>query len=546
MITADFQGKGATRSTASRIPVRQRPSGRTALCRAVKPVSVPVRQGRDTERFSSRNLEIVDTDLKYATGMVLSPDDHCMACLSYPDSKRVAVFREQEGLTQPVAQLDGSQPLTGLAFSADGSSLRALGKYGSLYEWQRDGAGRWQPGTQTPLAGLAVPEAPMIPRGSGLHMTVRQVVHSPDSRLIAVCDMACNMTLFGKTGKEGWQPQIHRRWPTGEPRFADPRDQAQIAFSADSQTLLFAALSQAFVWKTSGHNGAWTSCRLTVGGPYSLTTGDHYPGAALAPDGRCLALCSTQQQDLEDTRCRDTACTLSVHHFVADKAGVGPGQWPVTARKECRSRDSEHPMAFSPDGQWLAFPCRQWQPWDDNRLAVLSVSSPEQVEWLAFGYRPRLFGDPHHLVQQVQFSATGECLAAMAGAGVQLWQRKASSCRDFPRAQSWSPVAWIANIVPCLYKNMRCAFAPDGRHMAFAMGPDGRVGIMGPDREGGFVQKLSMQLGAEVDLIHFSGTGDRLFVAAKGFWEQYQWDKESRPTKCKRSLACLRLPLRQD
>ena len=63
-----------------------------------------------------------------------------MACLSYPDSKRVAVFREQDGVTQPVAQLDCSQPLTGLAFSADGSSLRALGKYGSLYEWRRDHA----------------------------------------------------------------------------------------------------------------------------------------------------------------------------------------------------------------------------------------------------------------------------------------------------------------------------------------------------------------------------------------------------------------------
>ena len=121
-------------------------------------------------------------------------------------------------------------------------------------------------------------------------------------------------------------------------------------------------------------------------------------------------------------------------------------------------------MAFSPDGQWLAFPCRQWQPWDDNRLAVLSARSPEQVEWLAFGYRPRLFGDPHHLVQQVQFSATGECLAAVAGAGTELWQRQASSCRDSSPSWRWAPVAWIANIVPCLYKNMRCAFAPDGRH----------------------------------------------------------------------------------
>ena len=356
----------------------------------------------------------------------------------------------------------------GIAFGADGRRLHVMVQSGQLQTWQRQAAGHWQPRAALPLS----------------HEPVYIVRFSPDARSMAA-QVGTGLRLFGQTATGGWQPLCQLTWTRSEsPASVTLRYPDVLRFSDDSRHCLFVNGGRAFV--LDSHPTGWQAQELRkepVPCVYEV-------GGTLSARGDWLVLASDYPGFY---RCKSYTMALW------QREGQ---QWHPVLDRHCMGTGLGFPVAFHPDSRQLAVPDRL----ADNAVCVSVLTRTGRSRWqLAAQLRlgPGIEG-PALLsgINTLEYSGQGACLAAVAGAGVQLWRCTTGA---------WIPLAWIEN--PEDSGHVLFQFAPDGHHCVLSMGRRGDISVHGPGTSGGYVTKMYLTHGHKIDRLLLAPGGTRLLVS---------------------------------
>ena len=452
-----------------------------------------VQQRLQTRRFSASNMPTLRLAHSRLRALVYSSDGQYLAGLARttaPGSDLcVTVCRFGVCSLQQVAQFPCTSSLSALAFSPDGRELRAMDTQGSLHRWQRDAGANWQAAEPVHLY-----QAPVL-----------NLVSSPDGRCLAASVAAPEgLALFGQADSGVWQ--LQHLWERERHRLRDCGGNALLIphillFSQDSQSLLFVIGHDAFV------------CRRTATGwqvdhPDVEASASCAGQLALAPDGRMLAVMSRNWDDPQLYDAFSTAITLHLWRMTA------PGHWCCVTRQGCRliagglplPLSGQSAVAFSPNGQQLAFPDRRDKT---SLLSILGTAEPAvraEPACLALGMYSETRPPRFWAVNDVQFNSKGELLVVTMNAGIRIARRHGQG--------GWIEMARVRNPDN---GPVSAAFAPDGCHCALALGSGGLVQVFGVHAsEQGlrWVRKLELQRGAPVTQLLFTADSGQLVVGS--------------------------------
>ena len=395
--------------------------------------------------------------------------------------------------------------LSCMVFGADSRSLRCLGRWGEISQWQE----------------RVTAEGDQWQKTDSFHPCrefVTQAMLSPDGRYMAALlgvERASEgeVRIFHETAPDVWQQE--GRWPCrsrpgARRRYDETPLHSPLLFSSQARHLFFADGRglRAFC----RNHDSWQELRLESdrspdGGPADGRW-DHYSLAVDAGEHR-LAAAQVREEDIKDEMAEtwhDVAYLrvhqlLQVWHF---EEGHG---WRHVARSRNMDGDSlrgSFAMTFSPDGQQLAF---KESVGLARRLCILSAMAPGN-EPLAIRLRPGApdiqASNDSYSPDFLQFSTTGRQLATCAFNGVQIWQKAEGS-------PNWSSVLWQSRVG---YGACGLALSPDAFHCALSAG-DGKVSVwgFGSDR---CLKKVEWQENKVVDALRFTPDGASLAVASRG------------------------------
>ena len=380
-----------------------------------------------TVRLAAPDTEAVCCGGSAVGGLICSPDSRCLALWSHGRSVSlyVNIWQQEAG---GVRRLGGSchddSELSCMVFGADSRSLRCLGRWGEISQWQRRATAE---GDQWQKTDSFQP----------CREFVTQATLSPDGRYMAALlgvERASEgeVQIFRETAPDVWQQQ--GRWPCrsrpgARRRYDETPLHSPLLFSSQARHLFFADGRGLRAFCRNGDS--WQELRLESdrsadGGPADGRW-DHYTLAVDAGEHR-LAAAQLREEDIKDEMAEpwhDVAYLrvhqlLQVWHF---EEGHG---WRHVAKSRNMDGDSfrgSFAMTFSPDGQQLVF---KESVGLARRLCILSAMAPGS-EPVATRLRPGApdiqASNDSYSPDFLQFSTTGRQLATCAFNGVQIWQK---------------------------------------------------------------------------------------------------------------------------
>ena len=488
----------------------------------------PAQERARAIRFVAPDTEAICCGGGDVAGLICSPDSRLLAlCSDGSGQSRYVNIWQQEATG--IRWLGGSRhdddELSCLTFSADSRSLSCVGRWGEISQWQQRATpegDRWhKTGSFNPLEEF-----------------VAQARLSADGRWLAAVLEGANrraeVGVFKETAPDVWQQQ--GRWACRSRQGTKPERRlydemplhSEMVFSGQARRLFFADACGLRAFCRDGD--AWQELRLEPdilpdAGPVDIYQ-DSYR-LVVDDGGNSLAAVrvieEVRAQGHEQGGERDDSLYLRCHRLL-QVWHFGHNRWQPVARRSLVDVDSRRgvAMAFSPDGQQLAFKEKDSQ---GRRLCILSdlaPGGPGSTTWLHPGPvdRPGKRGD--YSPDFLQFSATGRQLATWASDGVQIWQRALES-------QTWSSVLWQPRVG---YGACELALSPDGFHCALSAG-DGKVSVWGFGGDP-CLKKLEWQENTSVDALVFTPDGASLAVASQGPMTPYDDYTAAR-------LRCLRL-----
>ncbi|MCY4472071.1 MAG: F-box protein [Kistimonas sp.] len=436
-----------------------------------------------TQRFSACELRTIDYRGMLILDLVCSPDGqylaHCSRISRQDSPICISVCHYDLGALRQRGYFSYSHSFHSLRFSADSRRLEAVDPQGHLHGWQPDPHGQWHSLGSSLLSSSVV----------------TKVVTSLDYHYMAIADDEGGLSVFGNEHLSCWQQQWNWLAPDGEP----PQGLIELTpdimvFSRNSQFFLFVSGWRAHVCRRRGTG--WEAHE------FADVRACIRQGAALAPAGDCLALCSTAASQPCYT---EGTGTVGLWKFRE------PQGWQYKTGRPCRYSIHGFAMTFSPDGQQLA--CADGLSTGDSRLFILSTTGSEGwtvATELEFGSGPRFTGRLCHLVESLQFSATGYCLAATARSGVHIWRQDLT--------QGWVSAAWVANDGCHQLEAVQTVFSPDGYHCALAMGSHSQVSVWGPGPGGRYSRKLHLVRNASAGPLMFTPDASQLVIVSSDHW----------------------------
>lgn len=465
-----------------------------------------MRQMLDTSRFSVDDCRSVFFRQFMPFQVQCSPDGRYLAVcgpqlMHGSGVSQWRLWRLEDVTLSPVlvekSRASGGGLWPALTFSADSHRLHGrpyarlygLDNEGHLLSAPCDSAASLKPVlTRTPLCPGPVLAAQFSPDGQCL------AVVSQGEILLFAAPVSANLSANWQRVWV-WQPSRH-----GVPVLmacSEEDDRPVLVFSGDSQHLMV-ILPGGDVRLASRSDSGWQEQELGHA-PEAPVECRAPGGAVLDASGQWLALAVPVLPQSAVARAR-----VTLYRF-----GQGEGWQPVTSRM-CRNYCRDwwvFPLAFDPEGQQLAFPCRQ-DP-QGVRLCVLSTRGPYVRGHLTYGQTPCPEAAAFLGVVCLQFGVTCRQLAAAGLAGVQIW-------RQDP-VLGWISMAWIASGLAGIYRSLHFEFSPDGYHCALAAGAgdDSEVSVWGPAGGGAYVRKLHRVQGAAVSRLLFTPDASRLVVALR-------------------------------
>ena len=348
---------------------------------------------------------------------------------------------------------------------------------------------------------------------------------------------AARYGFFRETAPDVWQQQ--GRWlcrsrlgaGPGPCLYSEMPLHSQMLFSARARHLFFADACGLRAFCRDGDS--WQELRLAPDRAPDIQPGNVWQDTfrlVVADGENRLAAARVTQEFLLQRGDGTGEVDDSLHvrrHQLLQLWHFGHNRWQPVARRSQVDIDSAKgvAMAFSPDGQQLAFKEKDSR---GRRLCILSdlaSGGPESTTWLHPGPvdRPSKRGD--YSPDFLQFSATGRQLATWESDGVQIWQQ----AQGAQGVQTWSSVLWQERRG---YGACELALSPDGFHCALSAG-DGKVSVWGFGGDQ-CLKKLEWQENTSVDALVFTPDGASLAVASQGPMTPYDDYTAAR-------LRCLRL-----
>ncbi len=392
-------------------------------------------------------------------------------------------YFDEEGV-QRLFRERHDHPLQILSFSKDNRTLEAVDALGTQWVWQSEAdKGPWRPVTKTRL----------------YKRQVRQVELSTDGRYLALLSDD-SVLVFTRQAQGIWKqqwcwcwrdvtgPEPLHDWPLVRP------GPVGFCFSCHSQHLLMpledgllCAFQTAAGWQPQVIERPRTTqeVRWRIDRPV-LSLDESLLAVAFRPFDRSVAW--------------HDGVHITLYGFTA-----GQGWAPITRRlcKDCRI-EWPFPMVFSPDSQQLMLPQRQSR-WNSSLYRLSDRSQPPWEEGLSLPVLDILDvvrREQSCVVNFVEFSGNGLFVAAVAQAGVRVWQHDL--------AHGWSSLAWIGHGSLGL---CQAHFSPDAYHMALCVCDEGELSIWGLGFDGRFSRKVYLPHGVAVRLLGFTRDVSRVLFA---------------------------------
>ena len=448
------------RAFSSRINSRYRMNGVT--------LQQPLRCSPDGERLLAPLVESGDTEPRWISLCVVKPSGF--------------------GMKDSLPRQQGS-PLCQLTFCSDGCRVRALYWTGDVMLSGQDIEQPWtHSAIEIPPQGR-VHKALVSPNGQVLALVV-------DSRL-----KVHEENRHGHWGRGWWASTWHQEFPR------DGAHDPAMQFSGNSRHLALAFGNRLFVYSRAG--ALWREQGFQLGLPVRgqpvFAPDSDLLAQAAAPsssDGRSVVACVRLWQWRRET---DWVCLSRLDRSHESPASLQVSIHPLAGYAV--------PMAFSPDGQWLAAPagsrCRDARLLAVNRLGLLAL--PGQTLRQGFIREHDLQAGWDSLVS-LAFNATSLSLAVISHRVLQLWNLCAT--------RGWQQRLRIVGPEP----NARLCFAwsPDSYHCAWAwvkttgwpvdVSAASDVNIWGPGYDGGWVSKLARTCEGSIEQLLFTPDATRLLT----------------------------------
>ena len=404
--------------------------------------------------------------------------------------------------------------LSCLTFSADSRKLHLVDSRGGQQTWvcQPDTANpHWQSTGTTALC----------------NSRIRCAAFSPDGRYLAL-SISNEVRIYTATDAGTWQQQGLCPLPEPSEDLPAPARYApeQLLFAEKAQHLVIASPYR--IWACHREGVHWREQPVKAGNAGGYCDPDKMGvTVTLDADERYLAVAFRRGEVSEEAHAQ---ITLGLWRFEQ-----GTGWLPVMRRHfEVPNRPEDpFPMRFSPDGHQLAFPALAFPARPNEKYKCFLSPVARHVSNLDKPWRWALVPDPPEqnatdqavglampcspwskpsipapfrvcAVGALTFSATGACLAATMGAGVQIWQRNA--------ARHWIPILWTGRVDESRVTG-KLAFSPDGYHCALAVGVKGEVSVWGPGRDGQYTRKMHSTQDGRVNQMQFTADGAQVLVS---------------------------------